>query len=59
MGRKKKKLCFSKDPQSPDHWTHPIDATEAGNSAPALNMLTKSLSGNENCLFLNVYTKEV
>lgn len=48
-----------KDPQLPEKWTHPIDATEAGFVAPALNVFTKSLTGNENCLTLNVYTREV
>ncbi|KAJ6643819.1 Esterase B1, partial [Pseudolycoriella hygida] len=47
-----------KDPQLPDSWTHPIDATEAGHAAPALNMFTKGVVGNENCLILNVYTRE-
>lgn len=52
-------FCLLKDPQLPENWTHPIDATEAGSAAPALNLFTKSVAGNENCLTLNVYAREV
>lgn len=48
-----------KDPQFPEKWTTPFDATQTGSAAPSLNLLTKSLTGSENCLILNVYTKEL
>lgn len=50
---------FVKDPQPADAWIEPMNCCETGPSAPALNFITNTMVGTEDCLIVNVYTKEV
>lgn len=64
LGRKctcKNFTLFFKDPQPAEPWTVPIDTTNQGPTAIGLNFLTFGLNEgcSEDCLTLNVYTKEV
>lgn len=52
-------MIFKKDPQPADKWIKPKECSEAGSSAPSLNFITNTVIGSEDCLVLNVYTKEV
>jgi para-nitrobenzyl esterase len=48
-------------PEPPPPWTTPRDASELGSICPQINVLAGSdmLDGDEDCLFLNVFTPEV
>ncbi|XP_047109112.1 esterase FE4-like [Schistocerca piceifrons] len=48
-----------KPPQPPEPWTGTRDATKEGNVAPQLNSFTGQYVGDEDCLFLNVYTTKL
>ncbi|KAJ9590307.1 hypothetical protein L9F63_027853 [Diploptera punctata] len=52
------KLRF-KAPEPPSPWDGTYDATEERNECPQNNMLTHKVSGDEDCLYLNVYTNEL
>nr|CAD7395824.1 unnamed protein product [Timema cristinae] len=45
-----------KAPQPADSWEGVKDATKEGAEAPQINFMTKKYTGNEDCLFINVYT---
>nr|CAD7568084.1 unnamed protein product [Timema californicum] len=47
-----------KPPEPPEPWAGVRDARKEGANSPQLNMVYKSYSGDENCLFLNVYTPQ-
>lgn len=50
-----------KDPQPPDNWTEPFDATQKCPVPYGLDplMISVELNATEDCLRLNVYTKSV
>lgn len=53
------KLRF-KAPEPPIPWQNTYDATDHGEVCPQLDMVTTQiLPGDENCLFLNVYSKNI
>lgn len=48
-----------KAPQPAESWTGIRDATKAGSPCLSTNLLTFQNIGSEDCLYLNVYTKEL
>ncbi|KAK4885071.1 hypothetical protein RN001_001342 [Aquatica leii] len=48
-----------KAPLPPDSWKGTKDATKNGNDCISYNPILKMTSGSEDCLFLNVYTREL
>nr|AGT95755.1 carboxylesterase A4 [Locusta migratoria] len=48
-----------KPPQPPQPWTGTRDATKEGSVAPQLHLITGQYVGDEDCLFLNVYTPKL
>ncbi|KAL6257872.1 hypothetical protein P5V15_011470 [Pogonomyrmex californicus] len=48
-----------KDPLPPERWSGNRDASKYGNVAFQLNLLTREVIGNEDCLYLNVYTIDI
>lgn len=52
-------LIFFQPPQPMPKWDGVREAFKEGNRAPHFDMVTKEFCGNEDCLFLNVYTPEV
>ncbi|XP_014300694.1 juvenile hormone esterase [Microplitis demolitor] len=48
-----------KPPQEADAWTGIYQATEHKNDCPQLNIINGSVVGNEDCLYLNVYTPKI
>ncbi|XP_047108504.1 esterase FE4-like isoform X5 [Schistocerca piceifrons] len=46
-------------PQPPESWTGTRDALEEGAVAPHANWVGKKYKGEEDCLFLNVYTSKI
>nr|AJP62547.1 carboxylesterase [Oxya chinensis] len=48
-----------KPPQPAEPWTGVRDATKEGNVAPQLSETTRQYMGDEDCLFLNVYTPQM
>jgi hypothetical protein len=48
-----------KAPQSPVAWRDTRDATVEGNVCPQQDMMSGTFMGDEDCLFLNVYTNKV
>ncbi|CAG2055708.1 unnamed protein product [Timema podura] len=55
---KEKVVALHFPPEPPEPWTGVRDARKEGANSPQLNMVYKSYSGDENCLFLNVYTPQ-
>nr|CAD7207111.1 unnamed protein product [Timema douglasi] len=51
-------LSLFQSPEPPEPWAGVRDARKEGANSPQLNMVYKSYSGDENCLFLNVYTPQ-
>nr|CAD7202428.1 unnamed protein product [Timema douglasi] len=45
-----------KAPQPADPWEGVRDATKEGAEAPQIDFMNKKYTGNEDCLFINVYT---
>lgn len=52
-------LHYFKAPQPPDSWEGVRDATVEGNPCYSRHIGLNIIVGDENCLFLNVYTPEV
>nr|AHJ81319.1 carboxylesterase [Locusta migratoria] len=48
-----------KPPQPAEPWTGVRDATKEGNVAPQISETTRQYLGDEDCLFLNVYTPQM
>nr|XP_012215167.1 PREDICTED: esterase B1-like [Linepithema humile] len=48
-----------KDPVLPEPWSGDRDASKFGNNAVQLNIFTQQITGNEDCLYLNVYTTNI
>ncbi|XP_034099998.2 esterase B1-like [Drosophila albomicans] len=48
-----------KAPQPADPWTGVLDCTHFGVKPVQKNMLTGAIDGNEDCLYLNVYAKQL
>lgn len=57
--KKLKAVNVLKDPQPVEPWIEAKNCLEAGSSSPCLNFMNNTIVGSENCLVLNVYTKEV
>nr|CAD7575574.1 unnamed protein product [Timema californicum] len=51
-----KLFVVAQGPQDPQNWTDIREAVEEGSACPHF---TDSLQGNEDCLFVNVYTPQV
>lgn len=51
-------LRFS-DPQPSDPWSQTIDGTVQTSSCIQLSSIFNSIVGDEDCLFLNIYTKNL
>ncbi|PSN57791.1 Esterase FE4 [Blattella germanica] len=45
-----------KAPQQPDPWTEIYDANDERNICPQIGLLSGKVEGNEDCLFLNIFT---
>jgi carboxylesterase type B len=52
------KLRF-KDPVPAEPWSGDRDASKHGNNAVQINMYTHEIEGDEDCLYLNVYTTKI
>ncbi|XP_076647596.1 juvenile hormone esterase isoform X2 [Halictus rubicundus] len=48
-----------KDPQPPEPWTGIREAKEFGNSCGQLDFMTHQVIGDDDCLYLNVYTPTI
>ncbi|CAH2056102.1 unnamed protein product, partial [Iphiclides podalirius] len=48
-----------KAPQPPEPWDDVRDATSEGNICAQIDPITKGYAGDENCLFLNIYTPDL
>lgn len=51
-------VCF-KDPQPIEKWTEPLDATKPSNFAHGIDYFGAVIQNSEDCLYLNIFTKEV
>ncbi|CAB0037397.1 unnamed protein product [Trichogramma brassicae] len=47
-----------KDPEYPEAWEDVLDATMHRDACAQPNLMTKAFEGSEDCLYLNVYTRE-
>jgi len=52
-------FSYLQAPQEPDPWSDVRDAVVEGSVAPHIEELLKQYMGEEDCLFLNVYTQAV
>lgn len=50
---------FPKDPQPPERWEGIRDATKEGGVCFQYDIMTNTVVGGEDCLFLNVFTPQV
>ncbi|XP_039310190.1 para-nitrobenzyl esterase [Solenopsis invicta] len=48
-----------KDPVPAEPWSGSRDASKYGNSAVQINFLTRQFEGDEDCLYLNVFTPKI
>lgn len=48
-----------KDPKPTEAWTDVRDATSHGKNCAQLDFLTNQIIGGDDCLYLNVYTKNI
>ncbi|XP_018312621.1 esterase E4 [Mycetomoellerius zeteki] len=48
-----------KDPLPPERWFGDRDASKHGNIAVQVDLLTREIVGDEDCLYLNVYTIDI
>ncbi|XP_039310191.1 esterase E4 [Solenopsis invicta] len=48
-----------KDPVPAEPWSGDRDASKHGNIAVQINMFTREIEGDEDCLYLNVYTTKI
>ncbi|XP_067206770.1 uncharacterized protein [Linepithema humile] len=48
-----------KDPVLPESWSGDRDASKFENNAVQLDIFTQQITGNEDCLYLNVYTTNI
>lgn len=48
-----------KDPRPPKPWKLPIDATLQGPSSVHFSIVHNAIEGSEDCLHINIYTKNV
>ncbi|XP_071574398.1 juvenile hormone esterase isoform X2 [Temnothorax nylanderi] len=48
-----------KDPLLPETWSGGRDASKYGNIAVQVDMMTREMVGDEDCLYLNVYTIDI
>ncbi|KYN20422.1 Esterase E4, partial [Trachymyrmex cornetzi] len=48
-----------KDPLPPERWFGDRDASKYGNIAVQVDLLTREIVGDEDCLYLNVYTIDI
>ncbi|XP_015109347.1 acetylcholinesterase [Diachasma alloeum] len=46
-------------PEEAEPWVHVLEATAEGNQCPQMDFIKDTFSGNEDCLYLNVYTPKV
>lgn len=47
------------DPLPPETWSGGRDASKYGNIAVQIDMITRETVGDEDCLYLNVYTMDI
>lgn len=52
-------LSFVQDPQKPSKWTEVLDATQEKSGCLSYDGFPKTLAGSEDCLYLNVFTKDI
>ncbi|XP_015838032.2 alpha-esterase like protein E3 isoform X1 [Tribolium castaneum] len=48
-----------KAPEPPEHWEGVLDATKPGNVCYQRDLFRQKITGSENCLVLNVYTRNI
>lgn len=46
-------------PQLPDPWNETFEATQEGSNCPQIGLMSQMKEGDENCLFLNIFTNKV
>jgi hypothetical protein len=59
VNRLKFNVCFAQAPEAPEPWNKIRHATTDGSACAQRNDFTRVLLGEDDCLFLNVYTPKV